>query len=199
MVSGRDRGAKVNELAMCKVDHTCALAWARSCLDQGSDLSTSVSRVLADFSIAEIVARPEIPVRHLAQGQGMPAGRVDLIANHRLMQLSETGLRTLIVEDELARRGDPIREEDVAFVGDRVLRWLVLSSLAHEPARLLRSGSAGYPLNAFILSGSPETLGLNPRRGLDDVSVQEMASHVVSLVFAICDGESFLFLSKKEI
>jgi hypothetical protein len=71
-----------------------------------------------------------------------------------LVAFGEEGGRCLVVEDDLARRGDPYVMAlpfQTCFAGDRIVRWIEFSSPngTRSAAGLIRKGASGYPRNAL--------------------------------------------------
>lgn len=130
--------------------------------------------------------------------RGIKPGDADSVAQGVLGRLGHGRVSTLMVEDDLARRGDPLAVGKVAFVGDRVLRW---ASLADPQAAvsLLRSGSSGYPLNSYASKAAHEELGLNPGHSLTAAEEALVVDTTAFVVVSVYDAEAFLFLGGPDI
>jgi len=124
-------------------------------------------------------------------GRGLPSSEADEVARRLLDSAASAGKVTLIVEDDLARRGDP-RVERATFVGDRVLRWEEVADDASNAATLLRKGSSGYPLNAYLCSGVAADLGLAPEADLSPDLQGRLAEAVVGVIVSVWDAEAFV-------
>jgi hypothetical protein len=180
-----------------------AMDWARGSLAQGSTLAMSMTQRLESFRWAWLVAPPDAehqaPPRLDELGHGIKTSAADLLGARLLPYLTRAGLRVLLVEDDLARRGDPNLGCDVAFVGERVVRW---SEAAGGPARavaLLRSGSSGYPLNAFLCRASAKQLGLEPGIQID-AEVQELiVESAEAVIVSVYDAEAFVALVSSDV
>lgn len=176
--------------------------WARGSLAQGSDLALRVSSRLAEFTVALVVAPPTValdPAILDDHGRGFRTSDVDRLAARMLDSLHEAGAKTLVVEDDLARRGDPRLPSDIALVGERVLRWIDLSLGSEVAARLLRTGASGYPLNAVVCMLPAEELALTPGRVLTDDETLRLASTARAVITSVYDAETYLILTSAKL
>ncbi len=90
-----------------------------------------VARRLSDLSQAIVIGTPLGDNQVLdGHGRGISQFDADVVLDRVVDALALTGATTLVVEDDLARRGDPGLYGQVAFVRGRVLRWADLSGLA---------------------------------------------------------------------
>jgi hypothetical protein len=102
------------------------------------------------------------------------------------------GAKTLVVEDDLRRRGDPHLERDAVFLDDRVLHSAEIDGSVDGAVQLLRTGAPGYPLNAFLCDRSKTDLGLIAGRQIDrDQAVSIVAATQVVIV-SVYDAEAYL-------
>jgi hypothetical protein len=174
-----------------------AVDWVRESLAQGSALAMLMAERLGLFSSARLLV-PEagkqqwtfLPGEH---GRGYRSRDIDLLAGQFLRSLACFDLQTLLVEDDLARKGDP-NLAAVAYVEDRVLRWI---ELGPDPARavaLLRGGSSGYPLNAFVCRRSPTQLRLRPGRQLDAEQQASIVESTEVTIVSVYDAEAYVAL-----
>ena len=178
------------------VDRAIGLSWVESSLSDGSPLAMScvVSLQRAAFRVlvrgdAEVVDAGDFEV-----GCGVDSAEADGHVNELFGELVAAGAEVLLVEDDLARRGDPVRNGPVAFVGDRVLRWCSLASPGGRDSAvmLLRNGSSGYPLNAFVVSESIGRLGLVGGGEIDDACCEAIVGSLVAVIVAAFDAETYL-------
>ncbi len=178
---GSRTGAEVSEVDPAPIDFDRAADWVRDSLAQGSELSIRVARRLSDLSQA-IVIGPTLDESQALDGQGQGISQVDAdVALDRVVDaLALTGAKTLVVEDDLARRGDPGLQGQVAFVGGRVLRWTDLSRA--KASRLLRTGASGYPLNAFVCRPDAVSLSLTPEREFSEADTAAFAHSVCAVI-----------------
>lgn len=137
------------------LDSGIAQDWIRGSLAQGSLLSMVMTERLPALLVAVLMipryTDPGARLRLDNHGRGYSPTEVDRVAAQFFHALAACGAQTLVVEDDLARRGDQHLTGDVAFVDGRVIRWTVLEEGSNAAAvRLLRTGSSGYPLNAFV-------------------------------------------------
>ena len=114
------------------------------------------------------------------------------LAREFLSAMYLMGARTLIVEDELARKTDPL--EDAFYLGGAVLRSVSIDEDAASAVRLLRYGSGGYPCNALVCTMSKESLGLNDGADLPDDVVMRVVESVTGLLTSVWDDESYVVL-----
>ena len=99
----------------------------------------------------------------------------------------------LIVEDELASPGDPFLERfrgSFATNDSDVFHWLVLSSKtdAVEVERFIHSRSSGYPLNAFLVDSSADSLPVRLGSGI----METLVACVEAIFVSAWDGESLV-------
>lgn len=177
-----------------------AADWARGSLAQGSELARLMTRRLPDLSGAFVVAPEGLgPVVLDDVGRGIGSRDADAAVQRVLVSMIAAGATTLVVEDDLARRGDAAIPAEAVFVGDRVLHWMALDSRAAGAARLLRTGSSGYPLNAVICRLAPGRLHLLAGRELGADDVSKVADGACALITAVFDAESYLVLAAPDL
>ncbi|WP_435749017.1 hypothetical protein [Microbacterium sp. PMB16] len=125
--------------------------------------------------------------------QSARLGDADYLLGTFLRGISAFFVGILVVDDDLARRGDP-GLDDASFVQDRVIRWSDLRSAPEDLMLLIRRGASGYPLNAFICGGEGSE-PFYPQSGeLRESEVNLIASEVRVIIHSIYDAESFLIL-----
>lgn len=172
-----------------------AMAWVRGSLADGSALAHLVNeRIEPSWSallLAEDVSGPRWEEPLSPCGRGQRGSAADALASRLLDSLTSSGPRTLIVEDDAARRGDP-HLGGVAFVGERVVRWRDLEQQPAESVALLRG--SGHPLNAFVCRGPAQQLGLEADRPLGDTDVASIADAAEVVIVSAYDGEAFVAL-----
>ncbi len=177
---------------------TTAQDWIRGSLAQGSVLAMLMTQCLPKLASARMLV-PRDALEPTALGldnhaRGIRASDTDGIAARFLDQLFSEGVATLIVENELARRGDPSLPVKVSYADDRVLEWADLESGGDSGARLLRSASSGYPLNAFACRRSAPDLGLIAGHQLDSSELDAIVASTLAVLVAVYDGESYVAL-----
>jgi len=193
----------VNNYFGSPIDTKSGTRWVRSSLASGSILSAMVMKRLSDFSAARLLA-PDTALPGLTHilddnGRGIRTCDVDLIAGRVLEKFSVAGVQTLVVEDDLARRGDALSGHDVAYVDDHVVRWIDLTASPVAAVQLLRRGASGYPLNAFACWLSPEALGLESGRDLGEGERASIVSSTGSVLVSVYDAEAFVALMSPEL
>jgi hypothetical protein len=194
----KSTNAVSTEMGVALARHV-AREWLVNSLEQGSDLATDVLEGLALFSNYRILVptdmREPIP-SPLSVGIGLKTREVDSLALKFFNRLEGDRSQTLIVEDDLARRGDPRNLGRVAFVGERVLHWCELNEAADAAVDLLHDASAGYPLNAFVAAGSPEQLGLSAQASLLKSDLRVIRRRISTVLVGVLDGETYLIASR---
>jgi hypothetical protein len=193
----------VSGLAGMSVSTPLGADWVQGSLAQGSGLATMMTLRLDRMETARLLA-PEVPgagsVAPLDDyARGIRSSDSDQVAKRVLESFAEVGVRTLVVEDDLARRGDPGLGADVAFLSDRVIRWADLAVGAVAAVRLLRTGSSGYPLNAFACWGAPVELGLEAGKTLDESRQASLVDSTCAVITSIYDAEAYLLLMSHDL
>ena len=88
------------------------------------------------------------------------------------------------MESDVARRGDP-GLDDVAFVGDRVLRWVEWNCDPVAMVGLLRRGASGYPTNASGCRSRAASLGLTAGPQLRPAEPGRIVQSTCALVVSV--------------
>jgi hypothetical protein len=132
-------------------------------------------------------------------GRGIRSSEADQIAKRVLECFAQVGVRTLVVEDDLARRGDRAIGADVAFVGDRVIRWADLEVGSVAAVRLLGTGASGYPLNAYTCWLAPIELGLEYGETLDVSQQAFLVDSICAVITSVYDAEAYLMLMSDDL
>jgi hypothetical protein len=130
--------------------------------------------------------------------RGYSVAEVDQLIGRLLHALVAKGARTVIVEDGPARHGDPRLEGEVAFVGNRVVRWAALDANTDDALVLLRCGSSGHPLNAFVSTRSVSELTLVPGSQLRSEPVSSIVRSLVAVITSVYDAEAYVVLLTTE-
>lgn len=152
-----------------------------------------------DFRVARVIAslddlRPGLDDfgRHIRRSDA------DAVLATAIQTMASNGGHLVIVEDDLARRGDP-HLEGVAYVGDRAIRWLELGEGPSLVAQLVRTGGSGYPLNAFVCGSGAGDLGLISDRVLSTEAVSVVARSVTTIISSAFDAESYVLLAVEDL
>ncbi|MCL2471515.1 MAG: hypothetical protein FWF25_07225 [Propionibacteriaceae bacterium] len=172
-----------------------AWAWVLKSLLQGSVLSTLLVERLEALPRAFLLGTAGSEDFPFSYALGLKEADVDSLAVRAFTNTAMCGGGSLIVESDFARKGDQCLAPDVAFVDDRVIRWTGLDGGGVEPVHLLRTGAAGYPLNAFVSALPVSELPLTPGTDLTRQEVEILAESVCAVIVAVFDAESFLFLT----
>lgn len=172
-----------------------AIRWVSDSLAQGSRLSRLVQHRVNQMKYARILGAPDSASYELNDtGHGVPWAETYSDAVRFLEASREVGFRTLLVEDDMARKGDPHLPVDAGFIDDRVLRWTEIGSDPASAARFLRDASTGFPLNAFITLRPVEDMDALKGSELDSL-VESICADVGGIIVSVFDGESFLTMS----
>lgn len=177
-------------------------AWARDSLEQGTGIAVGLSGRVDEFTdVSVLVPESTMLVGEVdfAHSAGVTVKNADLVLEQFLEQATKgRNLQTFLVEDDLARRGDAHLTGEFAYVGERVVRWRELASGSISTAvKLVRDGSAGYPLNAFGLSQSAADLGIAPGVDLESDAVAAIIDTAQLLIVGAFDGEAFIGLVRE--
>lgn len=172
-----------------------AFDWVRGSLGQGSDLARLIGARLSTLSTALLLVEPSRlqgpgPIFD-DSGRGVPTAEADELVKRLLATAARRAKLTLVVEDDLARQGDP-RLGQVAFVGARVLRWEAVDDQATSAVTLLRRGASGYPLNAYVCQGTAADLGLSADLQLSPMQQERLADSVLGVLVSVWDAEAFI-------
>ena len=181
-----------------------ASSWIGASLAQGSALALGVAQRLSEFNTAWIVASEmpgSGPVEIDDQARGIRTADADTAMQWLLALCLDAGLRTLIVEDDLARRGDRQRPLPFysAFLGDRVLRWVDLAETSDGAIHLLRSGASGYPLNAYLCVEPGVMPTAEGTAILTAADVPRLVTATCAVIASVYDAETYVVLMNSEI
>lgn len=168
-----------------------AVPWVELSLRQGSALAHGISRQLGRYSRARLLAPAAYDV-DLSVGRGIRQSQSDAVARDFLDDLTAGAGRTLVVEDDLADRSDPGSRGHHGYVGDVVLRWTDLKG--PSALRLLRQGSSGYPLNAYVLTHAPDELGLIASGDIAAPAVAAIIRATCCVIVSCHDAEAYVAL-----
>lgn len=178
-----------------RVEPERALDWVRGSLAQGSDLARLIGARLSTLSKALLLVEPSRvqgpgPILD-DSGRGIPSSEADEVAKRLLATAARKAKLTLLVEDDMARQGDPHLGR-VAFVGARVLRWAEVDDQVTSAVTLLRGGASGYPLNAYVCQGTALDLGLSADLQLSPTQQERLADLVLGVLVSVWDAEAFV-------
>lgn len=176
--------------------------WIRNSLAQGAGLATLMVQRLGKLQAAWLLApaRSSEPGTVLDDhGRGIRTTDADLIAERLFAAFVEAGATTLVVEDDLARRGDPALGSDVVFIDDHVVRWADLRAGAAAAVRLLRTGASGYPLNAFVCYPAAVELGLETGKTLDASRQAALVDSACAVIVSVYDAETYIVLMSSDL
>lgn len=175
-----------------------AVDWFEYCLRQGFDLSAVVLASGAFDHGRFFAIAPEGFDRErfdFAVGGVTKMGPAQAMLRQYLSQLQDTGANSVIVENDLMGRGDPVvssRRGYLSFVGDRVVHWADLQDAEEEAVEAIDNGASGYPLNAFVTTRSTAELGLADREPVPDGFINQVSEGLVAVICAAFDAESYV-------
>ncbi|AJT40902.1 hypothetical protein [Psychromicrobium lacuslunae] len=183
------------------------IEWVRDSLEWGAGMNTGgsleplVLKKLELFSEATLLAPlvPAVtPVTELnAWGREFPSAEGRSIEALAMTYLRDHGVRSIVVEDEMASRGDSDLEEggSLCFVNDRVLRWAALEEVSSEVTRFLQRHTTGYPTNVYFCRLDGAALGLENGKTLNPADQQRVVDAICAIVVSVYDGDAFFMLS----
>ena len=170
--------------------------WVARSLRQGTPLAIKVSEGLWSPGVAVLFVPPEFKgrqVQPLAKGKYVKTSDSIHVADEFLAWFRARSAKTLIVESDVQRRGDRLAHgADVAFVGNRVVRWVDLDVGGDQASELLRRGATGHPLNAYVCRDSAADLGLAAEEEVSDQVLEGVVASLLAVVVAVFDAESFV-------
>jgi hypothetical protein len=173
--------------------------WANACLEQGSALSQLLIPQLAEFDFARALVASAVftkPVDFSKSAQ-IDSVKANSVAREYFRSITRSRKSLLVVEDDLARRGDSSLIGEFAFVGDHVVRWRQLDKDEDASIRLLRQGSSGFPTVAFVVTGLAEDFGLLAGASFDFAGEEKLAKSADAMIFAAFDAEAFLVMTRR--
>ncbi len=170
-------------------------AWMADSLSEGSALAIASVRLVTEHGSVQVLIQSEPATGErspLNESIGLRASDADLRLTSVLEALVREGSRTILVEDDLSREGDPQISGQVAFLDGRVVRWHDLRESCRQGADLARTGASGYPLNAFVSNRDPVALGLSGGQRLDSEFVESFLGSISAIVVAVHDAETYV-------
>lgn len=172
-----------------------AIDWIRYSLSQGTELAQLVSRSLPSMTRAVLLVPPswvqEAEPTLDKTGRDIPMSESVKVARSLLARLGATSVMTLVVEDDVRRRGHR-HVGHAAFIDDPVLYWEHLDDRGERAARLLREGA--YLLNAYLLQGWPADYGLVSDKELSDRDLAHNAEATRGVIVSVWDDEALVAL-----
>lgn len=172
--------------------------WLQYSLTQGFDLSAEV--LASDFlstGVALAVVSTGFSRTEFSYATGGVLGmrRARLCLARVLHQLAAYAAETVLVEDDLRRRRDPVASRSglaSGFIGDRLVHWGDVRSACNGAVHVIAQGASGYPLNGFVVSRSAPDLGLVDGQDAPEHLAHDVVSTLIAVVVAAFDAESFL-------
>ena len=180
-----------------RLDPQQAATWVRASLGEGSILARLMLERLTALPRAWLLAPETVDALGTTldnASRGIRQAHADVVVADAIQQLAGRGLKTLIVESDLARRGDPDLGT-VAFAGDHVLRWAEWNGDPSPMTRLLRTGASGYPTNAFGCTRSAADLGVGVGHELGPTNLARIVQVTCALLVSVYDGEAYILMS----
>lgn len=184
-----------------RVDLTQAISWVRRSLSQGGEASQVVAERLGAMAHAILLVSPARVSVELGElddsGRGLPGAEADEVAARLFGLVAMRGSATLVIEDDMRRRGDP-HGGRAAFVGNRLLHWQTLTEDGVAAVRFLRTNSSGYPLNAFVVAGTSAELRFAPACELTGHDLKRLAASTLVVVASVWDNEALVAVTTFE-
>jgi hypothetical protein len=181
------------------LDAAAARPWVQRSLAQGALLSHAVAAEIERFVVATLLAPARYGDGILDDiGRGIRAEEADATSLAYLTRRGPGG-GSLLVEDDLARPGDPGLGDHpghYSVVDGRILRWADLDGAREQLSWTLRAGSSRFPLNAFVLPVSAAQAGLMPGAEVGDEIVAAIARQVVAVIVSVFDAEAYVALAE---
>jgi hypothetical protein len=178
------------------LDHS--KSWANYCLE-GSILAEAGAQFVSSCENFELLVPTQIkPIESFSDFRfscGLDSEAADVLLRKLLHRLALSGAYSVVVEDDLMLRTDPILVGPVAFVGERVLRWVSFDTESLDaPTKLIRTGSSGYPLIAYVVDSSPQDMGVSPGAELGNKFFDCVVRSAMAVIVSAFDAETYLVL-----
>jgi hypothetical protein len=172
-----------------------AREWLRYSLTQGFDLSEAVlaSGFLFTGSALAIVSTEFSRTKFSYATGGVLGTRLARSCLARVLR--QMAAQTVLVEDDLRRRRDPVATRSglaSAFIDDRLVHWSDVRAPCEGAVDAVDQGASGYPLNGFVVSRSAAELGLVDGHDAPDHLARDVVSALIAVVVAAFDAESYL-------
>jgi len=185
----------MSNLDIMPVASEVALRWVRESLDQGSMLSARVADRLSDGVEASVISPSGVGTVNIdGSSRGINRREAEVVLERYLSVSRPVHDGVLIVEDDVARAGDP-ELADVTSIADRIIRWIPTDGEPEKWSTLLRVGASGYPLNAFVCAPPAGDRLAGAGRRLTEADAATLAGCVTAVINSVFDAESFLIAS----
>lgn len=193
-------------------DDDQARAWVRESLSAGHRISAAVLEAVPSDSGRVgcfVPADAPLPLRAVGRrgphdldfehcwlecldGSKRGAGDDDLDAY--VARRAERGDRCIVVEDEMARRGDAWIERETersfAYFDERLVHYADLDhGLASD---VLSDATSGHPTNAFLVRSGHAALGLESELTLGADGIDRIVATLDVVIVAAFDAESYM-------
>jgi hypothetical protein len=154
---------------------------------------------LPHFPIAQLIAPPsslgsQVPVLD-DRSHGIAREDSDRILTSFIDDLVDRGADRLLVESDLARKGDIALPRPRAFVDDRVVSWTEREDMSDALVTLRGAWSGDY-LNAFLCRLGVSAQLLNDDKELSEADTPVIADSVLAIVVSVFDSEAFVSVSR---
>jgi hypothetical protein len=179
-----------------------AISWLRSSLAQGFQISEAIAATtpFENGQIRVIAPVEATALPPLNQGGLLSQEEANDAMSGVLAELTASGAACLVIEDALGRYGDPAvlaSTLGTAWLDNRVLHWHPLDlSTTSSATNALRTGSSGYPLNAFVTTRTADALGLIDHTALEESGIDKICEALIAVIVSAFDAESFLIWTK---
>ena len=174
--------------------------WLAHSLGMGSRFSSLVAQDLHRVSGWEFLgdALGQEPTDFHESGRGgNPVERSIRLTSYFRERLEDDPDRLVLVENMLARRGDPHLPAHSLFVDENVVLWEPLASDPGNLLQLLGRAGSGWVTNAFIGASGIET-GSSEPRDLEGEPLRRLAASVEHIIVSVFDGEGYVAYQLRE-
>jgi hypothetical protein len=182
----------VNEELGVRVSASKAVEWVSDSLAQGSALAQALRPRVASAAFFVLTTDVSEGLNDFESGKGLDSRETGALTEELLAGLAARGGHLLIVEDDLARKGDLRLPASSTYIQNRVVRWSSLEQDVASAVELLDTGASGYPLNAFVSSITAGALGLEPGVELGDTFVARASGSITHILVSAYDAETLL-------
>lgn len=190
------------QIVGAEVRPSTAQKWIENSLEI-SPLAGLYRSVLNAFDSALLLIDPEsdsaVPAKLDNVGGRYIVSNSDRVVERFIRVLAEVGVRTLIVDDDASRRGDPHLGQNHVFVGDRVLWWVDLREVSASAAVTSLREHAAYWLNAYACWGTPEMFGFVEGAALSSSQIGRVVERTSAILSWVFDNEATVAMLSREL
>jgi hypothetical protein len=167
-------------------------------LEYGSQISALFGLRLASFHSAHTFHGESTAEEFTRRAHGLSLKEADDGLERYIDTIyRDLGSLVVVIEDDLARRGDSNSDSGVIYVADRVVRTHCVADPAdaRDAVRALREGASVLALNAYVVPVVDLPM-LRPGINLDLETRTRIANNAVAYLTHYWDEEAFLVLTE---